>query len=63
LKEKVFLAKKEVSKEDFESIILFLSSYAKARDMNSKLQDLFTIVDERNRESEYKLKPLIFFLI
>ena len=54
MKEKAFLAKKEVSKENFESIILFLSSYAKARDMNSKLQDLFTIVDERNSESEYK---------
>ena len=54
MKEKAFLAKKEVSKEGFESIILFLSSYAKARDMNSKLQDLFTIVEERNSESEYK---------
>lgn len=48
MRREAFLDKKEVSKEEFESIILFLSSYAKAKDMNSRLQNLFTIVDERN---------------
>jgi hypothetical protein len=53
MRREAFLDKKEVSKEEFESIILFLSSYAKAKHMNSRLQNLFTIVDERNSESEF----------
>jgi hypothetical protein len=48
--------KKKASKilEDFESCFVFLSSYAKAKELNDKLESLFTIVDERNFEQGYK---------
>ena len=42
-----------VSKDEFESIVMSLSSYNKTKDMNERLQNLFTIVDERNSEKDY----------
>ena len=36
----------KIGKEDFESMIIFLSSYNKAKDMNARLHNLFTVVDE-----------------
>lgn len=43
----------QVSKEDFESIVMFLSSYNKAKELNGRLHSLFTVVDERNSEPSY----------
>ena len=45
---------RSIDKKDFESIIMFLSSYRKAKDMNERLQSLFTIVEERNSEQKYE---------
>ena len=42
-----------VSKAEFESIVMFLSRYSKAKDMNGRLHSLFTVVDERNSESSF----------
>jgi hypothetical protein len=42
-----------MSKDQFESMVIFLSSYKKAKDFNEQLSSLFTIVDERNSEESY----------
>ena len=36
----------KIGKEDFESMIIFLSNYNKAKGMNARLHNLFTVVDE-----------------
>lgn len=37
LREEAFLEKKQIEKDNFESMIMFLSTYSKAKDMNARL--------------------------
>ena len=53
LREEAFLKKEQIKKDDFESMVMFLSSYNKAKDMNASLQSLFTVANEKNSELDY----------
>lgn len=54
LNERAFSKTESIEKTDFEPVVMFLSGYNKSKEVNSRRQSLFTIINETNPEEYYK---------